>query len=107
MSRSPFGWSYPPGCSGPPEYPEDCTVCGAASIDSCVCPECPECGTHGDPQCYDPADAGGHGMTLTAEQLATRAKREEFDREQAAADEARARWEAEQGNVDPWDGFEP
>ena len=20
--RSIFGWSYPPGCSGPPEYPE-------------------------------------------------------------------------------------
>lgn len=22
MSRGVFGWSYPPGCSGPPEYPE-------------------------------------------------------------------------------------
>lgn len=22
MSRSIFGWSYPPGCSGPPEYPD-------------------------------------------------------------------------------------
>ena len=22
MSRSIFGWSYPPGCSGPPEEPE-------------------------------------------------------------------------------------
>lgn len=22
MGRSPFGWSYPPGCSGPPEDPE-------------------------------------------------------------------------------------
>ena len=22
MTRSIFGWSYPPGCSGPPEYPD-------------------------------------------------------------------------------------
>jgi len=23
MSRSIFGWSYPPGCSGPPDYPDE------------------------------------------------------------------------------------
>ena len=26
MSRSIFGWSYPPGCSGPPEDPEPFTL---------------------------------------------------------------------------------
>lgn len=34
MAHSIFGWSYPPGCSGPPEYEEDyfemhCDCCGA------------------------------------------------------------------------------
>lgn len=47
-----FGWSYPPGCSGPPwdeDYP--CEVCGEFP-DDCICPECPVCNTHGDPACY-------------------------------------------------------
>lgn len=33
MSHSIFGWSYPPGCSGPPEPPEHmvlrCCECGS------------------------------------------------------------------------------
>jgi hypothetical protein len=32
MNKHAFGWSYPPGCSGPPEEPEystpRCKVCG-------------------------------------------------------------------------------
>ena len=49
-----FGWSYPPGCSGPPEdeYPEQpCPMC-AQNVDKCECPECPECGDVGNPSCY-------------------------------------------------------
>jgi hypothetical protein len=37
-----FGWSYPPGCSGPPDDgPEPpCQVCGEYE-EKCKCPECP------------------------------------------------------------------
>lgn len=36
-----FGWSYPPGCSGPPDDgPEPpCQMCGEYE-DKCKCPEC-------------------------------------------------------------------
>lgn len=50
MSRL-FGWSYPPGCSGPPDDEEPCEVCGHFA-DSCVCPECPLCGECGSMYCY-------------------------------------------------------
>jgi hypothetical protein len=46
-----FGWSYPPGCSGPPDDDYPCEVCGQF-VDDCICPECPECGSFGDPLCY-------------------------------------------------------
>lgn len=46
-----FGWSYPAGCSGPPEEPEYCEVCGN-HYDSCICPECRVCKNQGDPHCY-------------------------------------------------------
>ena len=62
-----FGWEYPPGCSGPPsETPgEWCETC-LNPIDLCVCPECPICGTQGDPHCYE----NGH-LNYTEEQLET------------------------------------
>jgi hypothetical protein len=43
-----FGWSYPPGCSGPPDgadAPEVCPVCGAANATD-----------DGDPVCVEAAD---------------------------------------------------
>lgn len=43
MSRAGiFGWSYPPGCSGPPDDgPEPpCQMCGEYE-EKCKCPECP------------------------------------------------------------------
>ncbi len=51
--RSVFGWSYPPGCSGPPDDGPDgpCEVCGEPVL-KCKCPECPVCGNWGDPKCY-------------------------------------------------------
>jgi len=63
-----FGWSYPPGCSSTP-YDEDypCDVCGEFE-DTCICPECTQCGSIGDPKCYTP----GHHvqiMTRSAEQV--------------------------------------
>jgi len=59
-----FGWSYPPGCSGPPDdYPEICSVCGK-TIDDCICPECHECGEIGQPLCYEK-----HGLIKTLSQI--------------------------------------
>lgn len=58
-----FGWSYPPGCSGPPDYDDlPCAICGEM-IDNCECPECPVCGDIGEPSCYIE-----HGMRRTEEQ---------------------------------------
>lgn len=79
MSRSVFGWSYPPGAASDPNAPYNqtdglCAVCCRDEVD-CVCPECPECGASGDPNCYmskmNPFN--GHGMKLTREQVIGRA----------------------------------
>jgi hypothetical protein len=64
MNRSIFGWDYPPGVSSLPwdvNYP--CEVCGGFE-DDCICPECPECGSVGDPECYK-----SHGLVRTSEQV--------------------------------------
>lgn len=60
-----FGWSYPPGCTGPPDEPILCEVCGLE--DDCICPECPVCGEQGNPACYDT-----HGLVRTAKQVQAR-----------------------------------
>ncbi|MDA8139796.1 MAG: hypothetical protein M0036_14190 [Desulfobacteraceae bacterium] len=64
-----FGWSYPPGCSGPPDDDgvAPCEICGEP-IDNCICPVCPVCGAFGDPDCYLV-----HGMRRTEEQKLGRA----------------------------------
>ena len=62
---SKFGWSYPPGCSGPPEDNYPCEVCWQWH---CICPECPECSDIGNPRCY-----AEHGLVLNPEQLKSRA----------------------------------
>ena len=61
-----FGWSYPAGCSGPPDDDDPfCAVCGGrVDLDQCVCPECPICGAVGDRYCYD-----FHALTRTSEQI--------------------------------------
>lgn len=61
MSRSIFGWDLPPGCTMRQieEQAGDhipCAVCGRWP-DDCICPECPDCHSVGDPFCYDI----GHG----------------------------------------------
>lgn len=43
-----------------PEYP--CEICGE-HINTCICPDCPVCGSVGDPDCYR-----GHGLKRTEEQ---------------------------------------
>lgn len=84
-----FGWSYPPGCDGPPDEPEDCDVCGARDCDACVCRWCRTCGDTGNPGCY--ADLAhlpavpdrrrcGAAMHPSAEQLRRHFKRMEEDK---------------------------
>lgn len=86
--HSKFGWSYPPGCSGPPNGCEGlCDVCGC-SIDDCLCPECPECGEYGNPHCYQ-----NHGLVRTPEQIASKAKSDEMIRQ------------ANKEDADAWDEF--
>lgn len=60
--RNIFGWSYPPGCSGPPEDDSWCEVCGKEAGD-CICPECVVCGDAGNPSCYK-----DHGLEASEEQ---------------------------------------
>lgn len=85
-----FGWSYPPGCSGTPWDDEGpCEVCGK-DVDRCICPECPECGVHGDPQCYDTEH--GHGLVKTPEQVES--LRVEMDRWEAVAQAESDYWSA-------------
>lgn len=68
----------------PDEYP--CEICGN-HVDDCVCPECPVCEIYGDPDCYK-----NHGLTLTKEQIETKAKNDE---ERRLSDEAEAKYWAE------------
>lgn len=58
-----FGWSYPPGCSGPPEYDDNCQVC-FYSVENCICPVCPKCEECGNPDCYTK-----HGLQKTFAQI--------------------------------------
>jgi hypothetical protein len=74
MSRHPFGWDLPPGVTqrmideqcGGDEGP--CECCGNDPAD-CVCPECPVCGSQGDPKCYkDTSEFGPHHLQYSREQ---------------------------------------
>ena len=83
MSRG-FGWDLPPGCTHAmieaqcAEYP--CEVCGEYP-DNCICPECPICGTNGDPECYK-----NHGMIRTPEQIKSLSEFLESARAEAQAE---------------------
>jgi hypothetical protein len=86
-----FGWSYPPGCSGPPyDYEGPCEVCGK-SVDDCTCPECPVCSDIGNPDCYEK-----HGLIRTQEQIEAFAEFERIEKEYL---EAEKKW-AEQMTKD-------
>lgn len=72
-----FGWSYPPGCSGPPDdnEPDLCPMCGQPDS-LCECEACPVCGEVGNPECYDPTSENYHQMVETEEQRESRAQAE-------------------------------
>jgi hypothetical protein len=79
-----FGWSYPPGAANDPSAPYNqddppCSICGR-EVDDCVCPECPHCGTIGDPSCYvDDERSENHGLTLSDAQVASAQERRAAD----------------------------
>jgi hypothetical protein len=45
-------------------YAEICEMCGR-DPDDCTCAECPTCLEYGNPMCYLPPHAGGHGVPYT------------------------------------------
>ena len=102
-----FGWSYPPGCNSVPGDEErGCEVCWGIDIDpsrsregkrACICPECPECGSIGDPNCYKPVAEGGHGLVLSDEQKNQKAAEEVH---QKKMDEDMAKWAEEESRSD-------
>lgn len=95
-----FGWSYPPGCSGPPDdEPWNCEVCGAPSEELCICPICEMCQAVGEPNCYKPYIAGGHEMEETKEQVMQLAWFEAHA-ENIAFDEAHADYSFLDGHID-------
>lgn len=93
-----FGWSYPPGCSGPPNDDVGPCLCCGRYVDDCICDECSECGNVGDPECYKE-----HGMLYSPDQIKGQAKMEEENYNtimaelsmQASEDEYRTRLEEE------------
>jgi predicted amidophosphoribosyltransferase len=106
MSRSIFGWSYPPGAAGDPNAPWNqhdgaCDVCGQ-NLDNCICPECPVCLEVGNPACYkvDPAmnaihlnlkhDRPDHGLVRSLAQVVLQLKAETDAAETDASYEAYA-----------------
>lgn len=79
-----FGWSLPPGCSfsdlpgNEPVGP--CECCGRdaevwGEPGGCICPECPQCGAVGDPECY-----AHHNLRYSVRQVVSRDNRIELDR---------------------------
>lgn len=85
-----FGWSYPAGAENDPNAPynqEDspCEVCGLFP-DSCICPECPVCGSYGDPACYD-GIIPNHGLIRSEEQEAS------FDKYKASQENIAEEWD--------------
>jgi hypothetical protein len=72
MTRHPFGWDLPPGCTlrhieEAMGTEEPCQCCGMDPAD-CICPECPHCGEQGNPKCYG-QDGTAHGLIYNRDQL--------------------------------------
>lgn len=85
------GWNMPPGCTYAhldaafAEAP--CVMCGRWA-DDCLCPECPTCGSLGEPHCYVK-----HGLVCSAIQIASKAEADAAIRQDNEAANA-AYWEA-------------
>ena len=106
MSRNPFGWSLPPGCTQrmideAAGVEQPCAVCGMG-VEDCCCPECTVCGEQGNPQCYAVDGLPRHGMKLNREQTANRQKAKIRMVEQQLEDEQLALNYIEQGEQTEW-----
>jgi len=79
----------------PPDQGNDfCDVCGN-SIDNCICPECPVCGSSGDPKCY-PAH-----MTKSGEQIESYARNLALWEEQNRIENEMPRYLADERETEP------
>jgi len=73
MSRSIFGWDYPPGAALDPNAPYNqngpyiCDVCLCDQEVDCQCVECPVCHEHGNPKCYSEGHEIGVDLFLDIE----------------------------------------
>lgn len=84
-----MAFNLPPGCrvsdipgNGPAQ---PCEICGGDPDKDkppghCLCPECPECGDYGNPECYE-----RHGLKRSLEQEAQRAEMEKLWAQDAEA----------------------
>lgn len=86
-----FGWSYPPGCSGPPDDDLPCEVCGVES-GNCECPECPVCGEYGRTECYL-----DHGLELAPWQIKGLQRLLDDEHSNCLSERRRGEWEREHG----------
>lgn len=81
-----FGWSYPPGCSGPPYDDRPCEVCfldpGSTGPHGCICPECEVCGETGNPDCYATSNQVNHGLIISDQVRERQASAQEVDRQE-------------------------
>jgi hypothetical protein len=67
-------------------------------LEECICPECPSCGAHGDPDCYVDSKTtkdAGHWLTRSPEQIAQHLRLWEEWKKRNEADEARYAIEAQ------------
>lgn len=78
--------NLPPGCTNrmideQAGVYDDCAVC-RKPCDDCICPECPVCHSHGDPDCYK-----RHGIEMNTEQLISRTQANIADLRERIAEE--------------------
>lgn len=98
------GFNLPPGCSVsdlPGNQPVGpCMCCGldpesADPIFGCICPECDECGSVGDPACY-PA----HGLKYSVRQVVGRDNMMELTRLEVIAEQKF--WDQYKEEIEAW-----
>lgn len=100
------GFNLPPGCTY--KMLDDAmgvdAVCGICfeECESCICPECSKCSSHGDPNCYVDAEehlphfkrkSEHHGLRFSTEQLIKHTQQQIRDlKDQIADHESYIQW---------------
>lgn len=76
----------------PPGNDPFCEVCGMdQEAEECICPECPNCGSIGDPSCYDPKAKFPCGLVRSEEQI--KSLKDAMDAAEAEAKAEAEYWE--------------